>query len=131
MLWHKSNIIEISIWQKDSLFQPLRQYVFTDLILCATGKTVEDLDLKLNNDMDCVNDWCNNNRMLSISDKTKAILIATYQKEPKLPKKELTIFSTTHNWKMWILKNVWVSKLTSTSHGKIMLIKQLKLLVET
>ncbi len=73
MLWHKSNIIEISIWQKDSLFQPLRQYVFTDFILCATGKTVEDLDLKLNNDMDCVNDWCNNNRMVGNGDKTKAM----------------------------------------------------------
>ncbi len=73
--------------------------------LCATGKTVEDLDLKLNNDVDCVNDWCNNNHMVGNGDKTKAMLITTYQKESKLPKKELTIFSTTQ------LKNVNSEKL--------------------
>ncbi len=55
-------------------------------------KTVEDFDLKLNNDMYCVNDWCNNNHMVGNGDKTKAMLITTYQKESKLPKKEFTIF---------------------------------------
>ncbi len=51
-----------------------------DSPLCATGKTGEDLDLKLNNDMDCVNDLCNNNHMLGNGGKTKAMLITTYQR---------------------------------------------------
>ncbi len=63
-----------------------------DSTLCATGKTVEGLDLKLNNDMDCVNVCCNNNHMVGNGDKTKAMLITTYQKESNLPKKEPTIF---------------------------------------
>ncbi len=77
-----------------------------DSTLCATGKTVEDLDLKLNNDMDCVNEWCNNNHMVGNGYKTKAMLITNYQKESKLPKKNLTIFfNNTH------LKNVNSEKL--------------------
>ncbi len=51
-----------------------------DSTLSATGKTVEDLDLKLNNDMDCINYWCHNNHMVGNGDKTKAMLINTYQK---------------------------------------------------
>ncbi len=93
-----------------------------DSPLCATGKTIEDLDLKLNNDMDCVNYWCNDNHMVGNGDQTKA----TYQKESKLTKKNSPFFSTTLNWRMWILKSFWMSKLTSTSHGKTMLNKTAK-----
>ena len=32
-----------------------------DSTLCATGETVDELNLKLNDDMECVNDWCNVN----------------------------------------------------------------------
>ncbi len=67
-----------------------------DSTLCATGKTVADLDLKLNIDMDCVNDWCNNNHMVGNGDKTKAMLITTYQKESTFTKIELTIFVQQH-----------------------------------
>ncbi len=62
--------------------------------------------------MDCVNDWCNNNCMVGNGDKRKAILITIYQKESKLPKKELTFFSTTQ------LKNVNSEKLLDVKIGK-------------
>ena len=84
-----------------------------DSTLCATGETVEELDLKLNDDMDCVNDWCNDNHMVGNSDKTKAMLITTYQKEAKLPKKELTIF-----FQHMQLKNVNSEKLLGVKIDK-------------
>ncbi len=58
-----------------------------DTTLCATGKTVEDLDLKLNNDMDCVNGWCNNNHMVGNGDKTKVMLISPIKKNLSCLKK--------------------------------------------
>ncbi len=83
-----------------------------DSTLCATGKIVDDLDLKLNY-MDYVNDWRNNNHMVGNGDKTKAMLITTYQKESKLPKKELTIFFNSTQ-----LKNVNSEKLLGVKIDK-------------
>ncbi len=89
-----------------------------DSTLCATGKTVGDLDLKLNNDMDWVNDWCNNNHMVGNGDKTKAMLITTYRKESKLHKKELTIF---FNYTQ--LKNVNSEKRLGVKNNKHLTLK--------
>ncbi len=83
-----------------------------DSTLCATGKIVDDLDLKLNY-MDYVNDWRNNNHMVGNGGKTKAMLITTYQQESKLPKKELTIFFNNTQ-----LKNVNSEKLVSVKIDK-------------
>ena len=63
--------------------------------------------------MDCVNDWCNNNHMVGNGDKTKAMLITTYQKESKFPKKELTIFFNNTQ-----LKNVNSEKLLGVEIDK-------------
>ncbi len=52
--------------------------------LDASGKTTEDLKAKLNRDMAKVNKWCKYNRMAIDCDKTKVMLITTYQKESKL-----------------------------------------------
>ncbi len=57
---------------------------------------IEDFDLKLKNDMHCVNDWCNNNHMVGNSDKTNATLIATYQKNLSSLKKRIYRFFPQH-----------------------------------
>jgi hypothetical protein len=63
-----------------------------DSTVSATGETVDELDIKLNEDMSHINDWCHDNQMAANTDKTKAMMITTYQKEAKLPKKELTVY---------------------------------------
>ncbi len=55
-----------------------------DSTLGVTEKTVEDIENKLNSDMKTVDTWCESNRMATNCDKTKVILITTYQKETKL-----------------------------------------------
>ncbi len=55
-----------------------------DSTLGASGKTIEDLEVKLNSDMAKVNKWCKDNKMDINCDKTKIMLITTYQKEAKL-----------------------------------------------
>ncbi len=42
------------------------------------------LEVKLNSDMAKVNKWCKDNKMAINCDKTKVMLITTYQKEAKL-----------------------------------------------
>ena len=63
-----------------------------DSTLCETGETVDELNVKLNDDMVCVNKGCHDNQMAANGDKTKVMLVTTYQKEAKLPKKELTVY---------------------------------------
>ncbi len=55
-----------------------------DSTLGATGKTEEDLENKLNDDMEQVDTWGESNRMATNCDKSKVMLITTYQKETKL-----------------------------------------------
>ncbi len=47
----------------------------------ASGKTLEDLEVKLNSDMATVNKWCEDNKMAINCDKTKVMLITTYKKK--------------------------------------------------
>ncbi len=63
-----------------------------DSTLCETDETVEEFkNVKLNEDMVSVKKWYHDNQMAGNGDKTKHILVTTYQKEAKLPVKELTI----------------------------------------
>ncbi len=80
-----------------------------DSTLCETDETVDE----------------------SNCDKKNVMLFTTYHKEDKLPKKELTVYNDKKNWRMRILKNLQVSKLTIILHGMNMLIKQSRQLVET
>ncbi len=55
-----------------------------DSTLGASGKTIEDLEVKLNSDMAKVNKWCKDNKMAINCAKTQVMLVTTYQKEAKL-----------------------------------------------
>ncbi len=48
-----------------------------DFILHAASKTLDELELILNNDVECVSKWCKHNRMVANTDKTKCMLITT------------------------------------------------------
>ncbi len=49
-----------------------------DSTLGASGKTIEDLEVKLNSDMATVNKWCKIIKRAINCDKTKVMLIKTY-----------------------------------------------------
>ncbi len=74
--------------------------------LTATGKSIEYLDDMLNSDMENIVAWCDDNRMAVNTDKTKAMLITTYQCFHKLPVKQLQIYINDQE-----LHNVRVEKL--------------------
>ncbi len=63
-----------------------------DSTLCATGESVNDLDVNLNKDISNVKHWCHDNQMASNTDKTNGMLITTYQKEILLGKNERTAY---------------------------------------
>ncbi len=52
---------------------------------------MEDLEVKLNSDMAKVNKWCRDNKMAINCDKTKVMLITTYQKEAKLDSTHVSV----------------------------------------
>ena len=62
-----------------------------DSTLHAAAKTLDELELILNNDVECVSKWCKQNRMVSNTDKTKCMLITTFQKATRLPRTDLNI----------------------------------------
>ncbi len=62
-----------------------------DSTLGASGKTIEDLEVKLNSDMAKVNNWCKDNKMSINCDKTKEMLITTYQKDAKLDSTHVSV----------------------------------------
>ncbi len=77
-----------------------------DSTFCVTGKSVNELDVYLNKEMNNVKDWYHNNQMASNIDKTKGMLITTYQEEPHLDKRlffKVLFTMTTLFWKLWIL----------------------------
>ncbi len=62
-----------------------------DSTLGASGKIIEDLEVKLNLDMTKVNKWCKDYKMALNCDKAKVMLIITYQKEAKLDSTHLSV----------------------------------------
>ncbi len=67
----------------DGQREPLDMYA-DNSTLGARGKTIEDLIVKLNSDMAKGNKLCKDNKMAINCDKTKVMLVTTYQKEAKL-----------------------------------------------
>ncbi len=63
--------------------------------LGVSGKTIEDLEVKLNPNMAMVNKWCKDNQMAINCDKTKAMFIITHQKEAKLDSTHLSVICDT------------------------------------
>ncbi len=99
-----------------------------DSTLGETGETVKELNVKLNEDKVYVKKWCHDNQMAANGDKTTVILVT---KEANLPVKEITVYYDNNFYKSVDSENVWVSKLTNILHGKNMLIKQPRKLIET
>ncbi len=62
-----------------------------DSTLGASGKTIEDLEVKLNSHMAKVNKWCKDNKMAINCDKTKVMLITTFQKKAKLDSTHVSV----------------------------------------
>ncbi len=62
-----------------------------DSILHAAAKTVDELELILNSDVECVSKWCKQNRMIANTDKTKCLLITIFQKATRLPRTNFNI----------------------------------------
>ncbi len=64
-----------------------------DSIECATGKTMAILEEKIKADTDKIVMWCHENRMATNDQKTKSMLITTYQNFYKLPIKQVLLTS--------------------------------------
>lgn len=62
-----------------------------DSTLHAAARTLEELERVLNKDVASVQQWCEMNRMVANIEKTKSMLVTTYQKEARLPRTELNI----------------------------------------
>ncbi len=62
-----------------------------DSTLGVSGKTIEDLEVKLNPDMAKVNKCCKDNIMAINCDTTKVMLVTTYQKGTKLDSTHLSV----------------------------------------
>ncbi len=77
-----------------------------DSTLGTVGDTIEILNNKLCADMVQIGEWCTDNRMVSNTDKTKAMIITTYQRYNHLNIKELSILLGEN-----FIQNVKVEKL--------------------
>ncbi len=62
-----------------------------DYTLHAAAKTLDELELILNNNVECVSKWCKQNRMVANTGKTKWMFITTFQKTTRLPRADLNI----------------------------------------
>ena len=65
-----------------------------DTTLTVKGKTTEELESKLNEDMQNVSDWCIRNKMKANTNKTKVMMITTRQKRQTIPieNRELNVY---------------------------------------
>ncbi len=77
-----------------------------DSTIHVTGKTIEELESKLNIDLKNVQIWCKKTEWLSMLKKTKVMLVTTYQRETKLQTSEIKI-----NFNNTMLENVNSEKL--------------------
>ncbi len=107
---------------------PLDMYA-DDSTIHVTGKTIEDLESKLNIDLKNVQIWCQKNRLAVNAEKVKVILVTTYQREIKLQTFEIKV-----NFNNIMLENV--NSLGSLfiniyAAGNIILTKLLKHSVKT
>ena len=50
-----------------------------DSILSAWGKNVQEIGLKLNNDLQDISNWCDENRLVINAEKTKIMIVTTRQ----------------------------------------------------
>ena len=62
-----------------------------DSTISACGKNVEEIELKLNNDLQGISNWCDENRMVVNVEKTKIKIVTTRQKWQHLDKTDVNI----------------------------------------
>ncbi len=70
------------------------------------GEIIEELEIKLNADLTNVQQWCQINKVAVNADKTKVMLVTTYQKEAKLSSSVINV-----NFNDTLLANVNPEKL--------------------
>ncbi len=84
---------------------PMDMYA-DDSTIHATGETIQEVEHKLNVDLKHVQEWCQINRMAVNAEKTKVMLITTYQKETRLQSSNINV-----NFNETSLENVASEKL--------------------
>ncbi len=89
---------------------PLDMYS-DDSTIHVTGKTIEELESKLNIDLKHVQIWCQNNRIAVNAEKTKVMLVIIYQRETELQTSEIKV-----NFNNTMLENVNSEKLRAWGH---------------
>ncbi len=62
-----------------------------DSTLGASGRTIEHIEVKLNSDIARAKKWCKDNKRATNCDKTKVMLITTYQNETKLDSTHVSV----------------------------------------
>ncbi len=62
-----------------------------DSTLNAHGKTIHEIEMSLNADLQCIHEWCSRNKMVLNTTKTKVMLVTTHQKCRHLVNKELCV----------------------------------------
>ncbi len=62
-----------------------------DYTLHAAAKTLDELKLILNNDVECVSKWSKQNIMVANTDKTKCMLITKFQKATRHSRTDINI----------------------------------------
>ena len=58
----------------------------------SSGKSVSEIEAKLNADLNQTSTWCNENGMITNIQKTNAMLITTWQKRRYLQKTDLELY---------------------------------------
>ena len=61
--------------------------------ISACGKNVQEIELKLNNDLQEISIWCDENRMVVIVEKSKIMIVTTRQNDNTSTKRTLTYAS--------------------------------------
>ena len=62
-----------------------------DSTISACGKNVQEIELKLNNDIQEISNWCDENRMVVNVEKIKTMIVTTRQKWQHLDKSDVNI----------------------------------------
>ena len=62
-----------------------------DSTLTASHRNIEEFTLQFNNELDCIQDWCDINRMVINTAKTHSMLVTTAKKRSNLQNQVLNL----------------------------------------
>ena len=63
-----------------------------DSIISACSKNIQEIELKLNNDLQEISNWCGENRMVINVEKIKVKIVTTWKKRQHLDKTDINIY---------------------------------------